>query len=95
MKNCNKSCFSIEPHHSYYCGFTPAERHYGRQLRTRLHLLIPGKTDCSEYQKGAQQAIQVTLPGQKVLSRNFVGTRKWKLGVIYKKIGRRTYIVKL
>jgi hypothetical protein len=77
------------------CGKTPAELHCGRQLRTCLHLLIPSKSDRSQYHADAKQIIRTLTLGQKVISRHYRGTVKWKFGTIQKKLGYRTYLVRL
>lgn len=73
-------------------GKSPAELHYNRKLRTKLHLLIPPRF---EKVPPNQATLRTFRKGDRVLARNYRGSLRWKLGVISEVLGSRTYLVKL
>ncbi|XP_044741880.1 uncharacterized protein K02A2.6-like [Chrysoperla carnea] len=78
------------------CGKTPAELHYSRQIKTKLHLLTPPTnliTD-TKYDKHERKIKSFTI-GQRVLSRNYYGNDKWRLGTIVERLGKIHYHVRL
>lgn len=75
-------------------GKSPAELHMGRQLRSKLHLLRPIPRATPPH-PSSQITVREFKVGQRVLSRNYVGTEKWKLGTIIERLGRVNYHVRL
>lgn len=73
-------------------GKSPSELHLGRQLRTKLHLLQPQKTIPKEPRIGK---VRMFKPGERVLSRNYVGNGKWRFATVLERLGRVNYQVRL
>lgn len=73
-------------------GKTPAEHHIGRQLRSKLHMVKPIPNNVKTEQPHVKRQFEV---GQRVLSRHYVGNKKWKLGLVVKRLGRVHYLVRL
>lgn len=75
-------------------GKSPAELHMGRQLRTKLHLLKP-IPQVSTHKPQDTLPVREYKVGSRVLSRNYIGPQKWKLGTVIERLGRVLYHVRL
>ncbi|XP_018376031.1 PREDICTED: uncharacterized protein LOC108769509 [Trachymyrmex cornetzi] len=75
-----------------HCGNSPSEIYLNRQIRTSLDLLRPPSTSPTSTQECHIRQLSV---GDRVQSRAYSGTQRWKLGVITKKLGRLHYLIHL
>ena len=85
-------------------GQTPSELFLKRQLRNRLTLVKPHLTSSMEKQQSKQieqhdkQRVQMRefFPGERVRVRNYRGGKeKWILGLVLKRLGPLTYLVRV
>ena len=91
-------------------GRTPSELFLNRQIRSRLEILKPEVVSVRKDEVAARMAnyndkmrnntigrqpVRQFQIGDKVLVKNHIGTKKWILGRIAKKIADRTYLVNL
>lgn len=71
---------------------TPSELHFGRQIRSNIHMIRPPP----KIENKQQMEIKRTFTeGQRILCRNYVGKEKWKMGNVTKRLGKLHYLVKL
>lgn len=71
-------------------GKSPSMLLFGRQIRSRLDLLLPkNDTERSSY------SVRQFLDGDRVRVRDFLSNNKWKFGRIAEKVGKLRYTVRL
>ncbi|XP_018401810.1 PREDICTED: uncharacterized protein K02A2.6-like [Cyphomyrmex costatus] len=75
-----------------HCGKSPSEIYLNRQIRTSLDLLRPPSIRSTSTQECHVSQLSV---GDRVQSRAYSGTQRWKLGVVTKKLGRLHYLIHL
>jgi len=77
------------------CGKTPAELLYGHNLRTKLDLLRPVTSSAQRNNAKQPNFNKFFRPGDRVQSRNYTNSTKWKYGVIVERLGQVHYLVEL
>lgn len=73
------------------CG-TPAELHVGRVLKTKLHLLQSRRESPFKF---SQPKTRVLQGGERVLSRNYYSSERWKKVTVIKRFERVFYSSRL
>ena len=73
-------------------GFSPSKIVLGRQIRSRLDLMIPSNDPNSNE---VQSKIRAFSTGSKVAAREYVHGNKWEFGTIKERLGKLQYLVKL
>ncbi|XP_053686469.1 uncharacterized protein K02A2.6-like [Sabethes cyaneus] len=75
-------------------GKSPSMLVFGRQIRSRLDLIIP---KCAEQEqlRGEEPNVRCFDVGDKVAARVFLSTSKWRFGTITEKLGKLHYAVEL
>lgn len=74
------------------CGKSPSELYLNRQIRIKLDALHPPHTSQNSIQKPIVRQLSV---GDRVQSRSYGGSQRWRLGVIIKRLGQLHYMVHL
>ncbi|XP_062537956.1 uncharacterized protein K02A2.6-like [Armigeres subalbatus] len=72
-------------------GKSPSMLVFGRQIRSRLDLLLPKNEPTSK----ADIVVRQFLDGDRVRVRDFLSSSKWKFGRIAEKVGKLRYAVRL
>lgn len=74
------------------CGKSPSELYLNRQIRIKLDALHAPRTNQNSIQKPVVRQVSV---GDRVQSRSYGGSQRWRLGVIIKRLGQLHYMVHL
>lgn len=73
-------------------GYSPSMMVYGRQIKSRLDLMIPSDDPKGNEIEGKVREFQV---GTRVLAREYVHENKWELGLIKQRFGKLHYLILL
>lgn len=73
-------------------GKSPSMMLFGRQIRSRLDLMLPNQAD--EYEK-PETNVRSISEGARVAARDYIDKQKWKYGNVIEKLGKLHYKVKL
>lgn len=73
-------------------GYSPSMMVFGRQIRSRLDLMIPSDDPKGNEIEGKVREFQL---GTRVLAREYVHENKWELGLIKQRFGKLHYLILL
>jgi hypothetical protein len=76
-------------------GKSPSMLMFGRQMRSRLDIMIP-KNEVRKYEYKSNNSTRDIAVNDRVQAREFLNTgEKWKIGIVIKKLGFLHYMIKL
>lgn len=76
-------------------GKSPSELHFGRTLRSKLHVMNPKYNLPKRRMTTLKGNVRTFKVGQRVVSRNYVGPQKWNLGTVIEILEKMTYRIRL
>lgn len=81
--------YRITPHPS--TSKAPSELVFTYQPNSNFSSLVPDNTSFSEGISG----VRTLSVGERVIARNYMGSEKWKFGIIQKQLGKLHYLIKM
>lgn len=75
-------------------GKSPSMLVFGRQIKSRLDLIVP-KNDEEKIERGEEADVRCFAVNDRVAARDFLGSSKWKFGVVTERLGKLHYMIEL
>nr|XP_029717922.1 uncharacterized protein K02A2.6-like [Aedes albopictus] len=75
-------------------GKSPSMLVYGRQMKSRLDLLVP-VADLKVSSRGEEEPVRCFTVNERVAARDFLGASKWQFGTVTERLGKLHYLIEL
>ncbi|XP_062557343.1 uncharacterized protein K02A2.6-like [Armigeres subalbatus] len=75
-------------------GKSPSMLVYGRQMRSRLDLLVPASVSDDSTCRG-EENVRCFQVNERVAARDFLGSSKWQFGTVNERMGKLHYMIEL
>lgn len=75
-------------------GQSPSMLVFGRQMKSRLDLLVPACVPEESF-RGGEESVRRFAINERVAVRDFLGSSKWKFGAVTERLGKLHYMIEL